>query len=498
MVYYQYDFRMNFKDPMVWALALVMSAAYVIVGYAGVALIAFPPGNLTPVWFASGVGFLLVYRYRWLGMILTFLMSQAVNAPLLLGSWGEVSTPSLVIVILFSGLVDTAQGILATSFIRQYEQYCERALFTHSRDLFPFVWRVCVLPSAITVWIFPVMHQWAGLTDHSLAQMSYRIWTLTSGDAMGLFVVAPLAWFSAHKSFHHHLSVLIGALALLLVPLALSYWWHAQALVLLIPIFIVVLKRLRWQGAVLAMMGIAPLLYWMAANQTGFFSHAEIQDALWMSHLVIFSIGVGAHYLGLMFSEAKAATAVLEQRVLERTSELEIVNVKLRQLATLDDLTQISNRRDWRQQAEAELAKAKRYRLPMSVLLMDLDHFKKVNDRYGHAAGDDVLLEFVARIAQNLRESDVLGRYGGEEFVVLLPNTELDQAMRLAERLKQAINAEWFRAQGVPVAVTVSIGATTRLPEDNIDRLLQRADIALYDAKAKGRNRVVSNIEPKS
>lgn len=489
---------MNFNDLKVWVLAFLMCAAYVILGYAGVALIAFPPGNLTPVWFASGVGFLLVYRYRWAGFFLTFLMSLAVNAPLLLSNWGVISAPSLILVIASSGMVDALQGLLAASFIRQYEQFYERVLFSSSRDLFPFVWRVSVLPSALTVWIFPVMYQWAGLTDFTLTQMSYRILTLTFGDAMGLFIVAPLAWFTCHKSFRHHPSIMLSALALLLAPLALSYWWHAQALVLLIPLFIVVLRRLRWQGAVLAMLGIAPLLYWMAANQSGFFNHSETQDALWMSHLVIFSIGVGAHYLGLMFDEAESATVVLEQRVLERTAELETVNGKLKLLATRDDLTQITNRRDWRQQAEAELAKSKRYRLPMSVLLMDLDHFKKVNDRYGHAAGDEVLLEFVARIAPNLRESDVFGRYGGEEFVVLLPNTELEQAIRLAERLKQAVNAQWFRAQGVPVAVSVSIGVTTRQPEDKIDSLLQRADLALYEAKAKGRNQVVSNIEPKS
>jgi diguanylate cyclase (GGDEF)-like protein len=133
-----------------------------------------------------------------------------------------------------------------------------------------------------------------------------------------------------------------------------------------------------------------------------------------------------------------------------------------------------------------ELERSRRHGRSMALLIMDLDHFKSINDSYGHQAGDRVLVNFVARVNALLRRPDQLGRFGGEEFVALLPDTSLDEALVVAERIR----ATCALTEHTP-SCTVSIGITTnRLDNDSVDTLLTRADVALYRAKARGRNRV--------
>jgi len=123
-------------------------------------------------------------------------------------------------------------------------------------------------------------------------------------------------------------------------------------------------------------------------------------------------------------------------------------------------------------------------------MMLDIDHFKKINDTYGHLAGDFVLKE-IAKIVKNLiRKSDICGRFGGEEFVILLPNTKLSGAMKLAERIRETIQNHTFDFNGKKINVTVSIGITSVGVNDSYESLISRADEALYEAKEKGRNRI--------
>lgn len=167
-------------------------------------------------------------------------------------------------------------------------------------------------------------------------------------------------------------------------------------------------------------------------------------------------------------------------------------NFQLNELATQDYLTGCANRRHFYALAEAELARSRRYRRDLSVVLLDLDHFKSINDRYGHAAGDMVLHDLAEAIRATLRELDTLGRIGGEEFALLLPETSAPEAHRIAERLREMIEDLRVHCDGADLSVTASFGVTERQPDDaGIDALIRRADFALYEAKAAGRNRVV-------
>lgn len=178
-----------------------------------------------------------------------------------------------------------------------------------------------------------------------------------------------------------------------------------------------------------------------------------------------------------------------------------IENARLYGLATVDDLTGLVNKRAWLVRLEETIQLAARHDFPTSVLMLDLDSFKAVNDTYGHLAGDRVLAALGRCIQQQLRRSDVAGRYGGEEFVVLLPHTPPAGALTIAERLRSVIEQFPVIWEGKPLSFTVSIGIaslpslTAQPPEDLALNILKRADQALYQAKRLGRNRVEQSTD---
>jgi diguanylate cyclase (GGDEF)-like protein len=147
--------------------------------------------------------------------------------------------------------------------------------------------------------------------------------------------------------------------------------------------------------------------------------------------------------------------------------------------------------------AEAEWSRFQRYHRPLSMLMLDIDHFKSVNDRYGHAVGDEVIVAAANACHSGKRNSDIAGRLGGEEFAILLPETEAGQAQVVAERIRESVAAQVFSFHKVRFNVTVSIGiAQATLGMSGVDVLLRTADEALYQAKHEGRNRLVIRSLP--
>lgn len=168
------------------------------------------------------------------------------------------------------------------------------------------------------------------------------------------------------------------------------------------------------------------------------------------------------------------------------------VEARLERLATTDSLTGVANRSHFFDRAEGEIKRAARIRAPLSVLMIDLDHFKRINDEFGHAVGDAALVEFAHQCGRALRDSDILARYGGEEFVALLRDTDAQGAIAAAERLREAAAAVELPGGSAARRLSVSIGVAAALQgETEIDPALARADEALYRAKASGRDRIV-------
>jgi diguanylate cyclase (GGDEF)-like protein len=188
--------------------------------------------------------------------------------------------------------------------------------------------------------------------------------------------------------------------------------------------------------------------------------------------------------------ELRRARDELEAKVQERTSELGEANAKLRELAITDDLTGLFNRRYLVRALEAEFIRAIRYNRNFSVLLVDIDYFKEINDRYGHSCGDTVLIRLASLIRGCLRTSDMVARYGGDEVAILLPETEKSKATEVAQKLRGLIEETPFEWHGEDFKITCSIGIASA-PDDRIadwNDLLDRADQALYVGKGKGKN----------
>ncbi|WP_415759740.1 GGDEF domain-containing protein [Pseudomonas sp. LT1P18] len=160
------------------------------------------------------------------------------------------------------------------------------------------------------------------------------------------------------------------------------------------------------------------------------------------------------------------------------------------QSALRDPLTDTGNRIAMDQTLQREIEMSRRHLQPLSLLMLDIDHFKRVNDNHGHSAGDHVLKAVAASIKNQLRNVDMVFRFGGEEFLILLSNTSREAAAMVGERLRFAVQAEEYSADGHAIELTVSLGCSTLLPGESADSLLRRADSALYVAKREGRNRL--------
>jgi len=191
----------------------------------------------------------------------------------------------------------------------------------------------------------------------------------------------------------------------------------------------------------------------------------------------------------------------LERRVHERTAALTLANEtlqheieertrmqeELQRLATTDTLTGLRNRRAFNEFMELEIKRAERHGNALSLIMFDIDDFKRINDTFGHHVGDDVLIHVAKLIGERIRASEILARWGGEEFIILLPQSNVEHAVHLAGELRERMQAHAFPGAGT---VTASFGVTRFSVGDSMDSLLQRADAAVYRAKANGRNRV--------
>jgi diguanylate cyclase (GGDEF)-like protein len=206
----------------------------------------------------------------------------------------------------------------------------------------------------------------------------------------------------------------------------------------------------------------------------------------WGGKAVILGVTIPApFFFHLVFMAITVWNFALLLMTIERLQE------ELVRRAVTDPLTGVGNRRFFMEQAERELARALRSARPFALLMMDLDHFKLINDAHGHDAGDAALQSFVACVLESLRPGDVLARYGGEEFCALLPETDAAAAASAAERIRAAIGEAGYTWGETRRDLTVSIGVAQWQPSRTLGEVISRADRALYEAKAEGRDRVV-------
>jgi diguanylate cyclase (GGDEF)-like protein len=297
---------------------------------------------------------------------------------------------------------------------------------------------------------------------------------------------------------------------ILVAAWALSMWravsWPRVSLeylaIGLYAIAIALMIKQRVRSPLMVFYAIA--LAWFAQSSLSFIFARPWDHQWWLAHFIfasgflLLSYGVAQAYISTRsFSRVYSQAMLLEQlrqekgRTDQALIDLRQANDQLEKLAAADPLTGVANRREFLRRMVGEMARSIRANASLSLLLIDLDHFKKINDNYSHHVGDEVLLEFARLVEGLLRPGDLLGRIGGEEFTVLLTDSDLEQAKQTAERLRQAVEHHEFVIDDYRIRITISIGvAQFHPPNDTDSELLHNADMLLYRAKQRGRNRV--------
>lgn len=424
----------------------------------------------------------------------------------------DVPTFTVIEAVLF-GLTNVAEATLAFWLLRRL--HFDRR-FAALEDLPKFVVAGPLVGASVAAAFGALIYSYFRGGETGYLEF-LRVWWF--GDALGLMIFTPALlglWSTAgdgpRPTALRPLDGFVGLIGLAAMgALAASrdgmlLGVHIIPLILL-PFVIFAAARLEIRWAALVAATAALVVVTMVSSGRNPFGNWPPRDTVMRAQEFIFLMSLMALGLSGLLSQLRAKQGeielanqrlqelnqALEARVGERTTELQTLNAQLEQLALTDGLTGLPNRRAFVDVARREFARSQRHRRPLAVAMCDLDHFKSVNDHYGHQVGDAVLQRFVAVTTGMIRASVTMARYGGEEFVFLVPETMLSGAVTLMERIRQALRAEAIDIGQGTIRITASFGVAMLMADDkDLDQLLGRADRALYEAKAGGRDCVVA------
>ncbi|MEX2240894.1 MAG: diguanylate cyclase [Burkholderiales bacterium] len=487
------------------ALALVF-ILYLASGWLGATLTVMAEG-LAILWLPNAVVLAALIRFQ--AARYAAIAATALAAEIAVG-WGKLPLPESAL----TGLVNIGEATLAYALLRRWK-FDPR--FAAPADLAKFVLAGPLLAALAAAFAGGAIYSAFTSTETTYLEF-VRIWWF--GDGLGLLILTPLLLGfrpfgvrpAAAGAGSKGADAFIWAIAV--AVLALLWTWHEGRVlgvyvgpVLLLPVVIYIAARYeqRWVAAAVAVVALS--LVGAVALGRSPFGPLVPRDAVIRAQEYIFVMSLLAVGLASLLAQvrlrqrdAEAANRdlrrlndELEARVEERTVELRHANRILAELAAVDALTDLYNRRGLMDIGQREIALARRGGRNLAVMMMDLDHFKEINDRHGHQAGDETLKHCAALLKKLARASDSCGRYGGEEFVLLAPETELAGAGALAERILDEMRGNPVHTSRGEIRVTASIGVTALGARDaTLADVLRRADAALYEAKAAGRDRVVA------
>ncbi len=317
----------------------------------------------------------------------------------------------------------------------------------------------------------------------------------TIGPAFGICGLGSVACFIAlseagvNDRFKDHYFVVQQSMVSLAIMLAFAWMVPEVGILFLCALFIVfsfsALRSTPRQTAIsFAAMAFGLAALFLLTDKPISIPHGSHIER--SATMLVFVLTIGrCMFLGIFASS-------LRELLYKRGVQLKEAYKRIEELAELDELTGSFNRRCIMRMLDDEIARAHRAKTPFSVALIDLDWFKRINDAYGHPTGDEVLRTFAITVFANIRSIDRFGRYGGEEFLLILPDTPHDVAAHILDRQREIIAELDWSAFSPGMSVTISAGVATLAPNEAPDALLARADSALYAAKARGRNRIAS------
>lgn len=443
-------------------------------------------------WLVSGVGLVVLLRLQRMGLIWLALGAAALSAY----RYSQVELISVGVVA--AGVLFTAIMVFQCWFAWRAIVWLERRqsspLLSRAGDVFPFALLVCLLPAVLGILIWTAVsilfygYEWSDEAFLPTALAAVR-------NAMGFLLIGPLYWAIPRLKQVSIWGMLLGWLFFTL-PVILNEEIYFGLAIIAYPAAILIAKWLRFAGIAVAV--VVSSLISLNYITLSVADYEPFIIAEWLLDAVLFSttLGIVALYSAIAFEELEVRGEQLEKLVARRTRDLEQANRRLMEIASVDSLTGLANRRQWNSRAELAVAQAAFTGESLSVLIVDIDHFKQVNDNYGHDAGDVVLKEFATRCGDVLRTGDTFARLGGEEFAVMLPSIDLHSARLVADKMIEMVRSELFVVtEQQSIAITASVGvAEWRVNEENLSLAMRRADEALYRAKEQGRDRVM--LEP--
>lgn len=332
----------------------------------------------------------------------------------------------------------------------------------------------------------------------------WRLWYF--GDAVGILLLTPIMVIlkENYKSLKEYdfniLNIFVIVFTLYLsVELFsnsnISFSLPATPFVLILALVWIVYKQGLLPALVVSFLISIIAIYFTLDGIGPFSIFAQKETTIYLqefiSLLFIITIFIGALLKEINDSKEEVIklNKTLEKKVEEKTQSLVEANEKLIQLASIDSLTNIYNRRILDEYISKETTKSKRHKNDLSLVIFDIDNFKETNDKYGHQVGDKVIIQICNIVSNNIRESDIFGRWGGEEFIILLPQTNLDSAYIVSENLRKKVENHIFEKVGTK---TISIGISQFDNNEDVFQFINRADDAMYKAKNSGRNKVAS------
>jgi diguanylate cyclase (GGDEF)-like protein len=416
-----------------------------------------------PFWPAAGVALFAAFLGGWAVWPAIFLGSFAANA-ILFGSPPETAAAISLTNMLGPGigaeLLRRGLGRWESWGLREVRRFLAYGVVLHAA--------ITGFGGATVIAGFADMEAWAGL---------FARWFVS--DVAGALLIAPPAilWWQERQPLDRTRLGEMAVIVLLLVSIAASQFFVPAGNDAFLGLPYLVLLPCTWLALRFTPRDASTLF--AAVILIAVAGLAAVADSLELSGVLRVPIP-GLAIVGGMLNVILVGALTVERDAALR-------------LAALDELTGLPNRRAFEGRAEQERARARRYGQAVALVEIDIDRFKVVNDTYGHAAGDRTLSALAKLVLRQLRAQDVVARLGGEEFVALLPETDIDRALAVCERLRAAVAAMKIEDNGATFAVTVSMGVTVLTAADeSILAALARADRALYRAKAQGRNRVVA------
>lgn len=478
------------RQPLFWGLLLL----YALSHRGSTWLAGVHWGDWCLIWLPSGVGALLAIYYGGRGACIGAVSSLIMSWSLY---WSQDSHSDWLRSLLVGVTVSGIDGIQYTVFalmlgpdkrFRLREAGALRQMFvTIGASLLCTVPLFVLLPKLILHIADSQYAPWPW-TPHILSEAE----GLLISNGLGMLLILPLALALLTPGMRQSLA----KTETLLVASALPFVMTLPRLFILQEYL--VLPLLAWMALKSKMAGVA-LGMTIVGITTAIMIHYGLNPlgmlqanlALTTLGAYILCVSIPMLVLGTALDQLDEQNAHLEQIVSARTTALVEANAELQALAHHDPLTGAANRRYFIEETEKNILRAQRYEEPLCICILDIDHFKAINDQYGHGMGDQVLKQLATLCQSLLRESDLFARWGGEEFVILLPGVDIHEALQVADKLRMAVASSPIRFGQLQIAVSFSAGVAQCRANEDLDSMLSRADQGLYRAKASGRNRVL-------